>query len=316
MADTQTIKVLSDLEALQDVTVDGSLIITATSSFSAIGVVTGTYGEYSVDDAFHKIDYSVTQFNKNIANAVSSVTTQYNNNRYILNSSLNDSGSALINLTTQIASGTENFSALDVGNVSLDLLLDTNGDGRYRNDLTSYEIFASGSDLYVSIDTVLRQNNNFRLIVVNEKALTQMSTNNGLYIIAGPQGPQGTTGATGATGATGKSYISVAFGGSTSYQVPTVLSNFSLSTSQAPNGFNLIINGYTSNENTNLVVELHKIATGILAGTTTINSTTPTSQTVFMYAPTENNEQYELRYYCTGQSNNFVFIQTAIIEIL
>ena len=84
MANLDTVRVLSDLEAKQDVIVSGSLIITTTASFDTIAVVTGSGGSYDVDEALHQVNNSVYQTNVNIANAIAGFAAEYNKNRFII----------------------------------------------------------------------------------------------------------------------------------------------------------------------------------------------------------------------------------------
>lgn len=314
----QPVRVLADLEALQDVTVSGSLIITTDTAFSASAIVTGSAGEYSVDEAFHTLDQSVYQTNANIANAVAGVVAAYNNNRYIFSGSLDSSGSALLNLTTGIVSGSENFSSTELAKVTVNLLIDTNGDGKYRNDLTSYELYISGGELLVGVDAPASPNSNYRLIVSNEKPLNPISGSNGVLIIAGPQGPQGNTGPSGSAGTNGvngKSYITVASLLSTTNSVETVASNFSLSPAQASNGFYVDITGFTQNVSYPLIVKLYNLTDDLLLDTDSVSSLTPQTIRLNGAIPAVSNTQFEVRYYSSGSSSNYVYLQTAIVEI-
>jgi len=308
----QPVRVLADLEALQDVVVSGSLIITTDTAFSASAIATGAVGEYSVDEAFHTLDQSVYQTNANIANAIAGVVTAYNNNRYIFSGSLDSSGSAVLNLTTSIISGSENFSSTELAKVTVNLLIDTNGDGRYRNDLTSYEIYTSGSELLVSIDAPASPNNNYRLIVSNEKPLNPISGSNGILIIAGPQGVAGPSGS---TGAEGRSHINVASLLSTTNSIETVASNFSLSPAKAPNGFYIDVTGFTQDSSFPLVVKLYNLTTDSLLDSDLINTLSPQTVRLNGAIPSVSNTQFELRYYSSGSSSNYVYLQTAIVEI-
>jgi hypothetical protein len=314
--EVKPVKVLSDLEATRDVVVSGSLIITTTASFDTISVVTGAGGSYNVDYALHEVNNSVYQTNANIANAIAGFADQYNKNRYIFTGSLDASGSKEINLTTSIVSGSVNFASGNLFEIAIDFLLDTNGDGKYRNDLTSYQIFASGSDLFVSIDAPASPNSNFRLSVQNQSSLTPVSGSNGLLIIAGPQGPQGVAGAAGTNGANGKTYITVANNLSTKNTIDTVVSNFSLSPSQAPNSFYLDVTGFTENISYPMIVKLYDIAANTVIDSDFISTTNPYTIRLNGSIPNTSNKQYELRYYSSGSSNNYVYLQTAIIEII
>lgn len=325
MANLDTVRVLSDLEAKQDVIVSGSLIITTTASFDTIPVVTSSGGGYDVDEALHQVNNSVYQTNVNIANAIAGFAAEYNKNRFTFTGSLDASGSKEINLTTSIVSGSLNFASGNLFDIAIDFLLDTNGDGKYRNDLTSYQIFASGSDLYVAIDAPASPNCNYRLSVQNQGSLSPVSGSNSVLIIAGPQGPQGPQGVTGGTGANGtngtngtngKSYITVASSLSTNNAIDTIASNFSLSPSQAPSGFYLDITGFTQNASYPMAVKLYDLSDNTLIDSDSINSTGSNTVRLNGSIPNVSNKQYELRYYSSGSSNNYVYLQTAIIETL
>lgn len=307
------VRVLSDLEATQDVTISGSLIITTTASFDAIPVVTGSNGSYDVDYALHQVNNSVYQTNANIANAIAGFADVYNKNRYTFTGSLDASGSKEINLTTSIISGSDNFASGNLFDIAIDFLLDTNGDGKYRNDLTSYQIFASGSDLFIAIDAPASPNCNYRLSVQNQSSLSPISGSNSVLIIAGPQGEQG---AAGSDGTNGKTFITVASNLSTNNIIDTVASNFALSPSQAPTGFYLDVTGFTQNSSYPMVVKLCDLASNSVIDSDSISSTSPNTIRLNGSIPNTSNKQYELRYYSSGSSSNYVYLQTAIIEIL
>jgi len=311
--EVKPVKVLSDLEATRDVIISGSLIITTTASFDTISVTTGANGSYNVDHALHQVNDSVYQTNANIANAIAGFADEYNKNRYTFTGSLDVSGSKEINLTTSIVSGSTNFASGNLFDVAIDFLLDTNGDGKYRNDLTSYQIFASGSDLLIAIDAPASPNCNYRLSVQNQSSLTPVPGNNGLLIVAGPQGPQGTAGV---AGVNGKTYITVANNLSTKNTIDTVASNFSLNPSQAPNSFYLDITGFTQNISYPMIVKLYDITTNTVIDSDFISATNPYTIRLNGTIPNAINKQYELRYYSSGSSSNYVYLQTAIIEII
>lgn len=307
------VRVLSDLEATQDVTISGSLIITTTASFDTIPVVTGSNGSYDVDYALHQVNDSVYQTNANIANAIAGFADEYNKNRYIFTGSLNESGSKEINLTTSIVSGSINFASGNLFDIAIDFLLDTNGDGKYRNDLTSYQIFPSGSDLFITIDAPASPNCNYRLSVQNQSSLSPISGSNGVLIIAGPQGVQGVAGT---NGTNGKTFITVASNLSTNNTINTIASNFALSPSQAPIGFYLDVTGFTQNTSYPMVVKLYDLASNTIIDSDSISSTSSNTVRLNGSIPNVSNKQYELRYYSSGSSSNYVYLQTAIIEIL
>lgn len=337
MSNNPAVSVLADLIATQNVTISGALDLSTTSSFGIANITTSSDGFYDVDAAIHRIDESLGQFTQNIANAFGGVINQYNSRRYVYTGSLDASGSATINLTSEVTSGSTYFSTASINNISVDILLDTENNGKYKNDLVSYEVYESGSEVYVHIDAVSGQNINYRLLVINEENLEELPSQDGYRIIAGPQGPSGSAGVTGPSGSAGpagpsgsqgpagpsgdrgpdgKSYITVAFNASTNLGMPTVATNFSLTPTKASSGFNLNIDGFNEKSNSGMILELYSLSTNTLLDTKTIASTTPVTVTMSASAPTNNPEQYELRYYSSGSASNYVFLQTAVLELL
>ena len=340
MSENPAVSVLSDLIATQNVTISGALDLSTTSSFTVANIVTSSDGFYDVDVAIHQIDESLQQFTQNIANAFGGVVNQYNSRRYVFTGSLNVSGAATVNLTTGAVSGSTYFTTASIDSISVDILLDTENNNKYRNDLVSYQLYVSGSDVLIDIDGISAPNANYRLLAINENGLDELPAQDGYRIIAGPQGPagpagsQGSTGpsgsqgatgpqgpagpsgSTGATGADGKSYITVAFNASTNLGVPTVATNFSLTPAKASSGFNLNIDGFNEKSDSGMIVQLYSLTTNTLLDTKTITDTTPVTVTMSASAPTNNPEQYELRYYSSGSVSNYVFLQTAVLELL
>lgn len=316
MADPIPLRILADLDAKQNVSVSGSLAIHTTSSFIVPQIVTSSANLYDVDVALHRIDEALQGFTSNIANAVGGVVEQLNYSRYVHTGSFDNNGTRTVNLTTEILSGSTYFSVSDLEKISVDVLIDTNGDGKYYNDLVSCVIFADAGNVKVTLDGPQAANRNFRLIVVNEKNITGQQTSGSSYIIAGPQGPAGPQGIAGTQGTNGKSYITVAFNKSTTSTIETVATNFSLTPARCPSGFNLDITGFSQQSAGTLTAALYALTSNSFVSSGSINSVNPTTITLAASASANNPEQYELRFFTSGGSGNTVYIQTAIAEIL
>ena len=312
----QAVSVLADLIAKQNITVSGSLSLKTTSSFVVPNVITSSDSLYDVDVALHRIDDSLQQFTANIANAFGGVVHEYNSRRYIFTGSLDSGGSAKINLTNIVPSGSTYFTTSSVNNISVDILLDTENNGKYKNDLVSYQLYQSSSNLYLEIDAAAASNVNYRLLVVNEETLDELPSQDGYKIIAGPQGPSGSQGSVGPAGNNAKSYITVVSNASTNNTSPTIVTNFLLTPTKAPSGFNIEFTGFNEKENSGMIIQLYDFISGSVLGSATITSTLPTTASFFVDAPIVNPQQYELRYYSSGSANNYIFLQTAILELL
>jgi len=327
VADPIPLRILADLDAKQNVSVSGSLSIHTTSSFVVPQIITSSGNFYDVDAALHRIDEALQGFTSNIANAVGGVVEQLNYSKYTYTGSFDNSGTRTINLTTAVQSGSTYFSTADLDKISVDVLIDTNGDGKYYNDLVSCVIFADAGNVKITLDGPQAANKNFRLIVANEKTITGQETSGSSYP-AGPQGPSGSVGPqgpsgsvgpqgpSGSQGATGKSYITVAFNRSTTSTIDAVATNFSLTPSRCPNGFNLDITGFSQTNTGMLIASLYALTSNSFVSSGSINSINPTTITLSAPASANNPEQYELRFKTSGSNGNTVYIQTAIAEIL
>lgn len=95
-------------------------------------------------------------------------TTAYDRLRFVTSSVLNVNGAAEINLTTAATSGSTYFNTASLTNVTVDVMVDTNSDGRYKYELLAIELFASASNLWVLVDAPGAANKNYRLIAINE----------------------------------------------------------------------------------------------------------------------------------------------------
>lgn len=200
MADYKPLNVLTDLHAKLNAAISGTLNLNTTSAFVHADVAISQDGMYDVDNALHKIDQAIINFDTNIANAVGGVIKQYNSSRYIFTGSFDEFGKSTINLTDSVVSGTTYFAADKINNILIDVLVETDEDGRLKNDLLAYSIYASESKLFVDLEAPSAQNLDYRLLVVNETTFNDQPTNNGSYVISGPTGPAGAQGPKGDQG--------------------------------------------------------------------------------------------------------------------
>lgn len=221
MADYKPLNILTDLHAKESVAVSGTLNLNTTTAFVHADVSISQNGMYDVDNALHKIDQAIINFDTNIVNAVGGVINQYNASRYIFTGSFDEFGKSSINLTDRVTSGSTYFSTDKINNILVDVMIETDGDGKLRNDLLAYTIYASGSKLVIDLEAPAAQSLNYRLLVVNETTFSDNPSTNGSYVISGPTGatgpqgpkgdqgdigpigPQGETGATGPQGPKG-----------------------------------------------------------------------------------------------------------------
>ena len=164
------IRVLTNISASQNVIVSGSTVISGskllatTSSFNNSSIVTSSDGFYNMNSAIHGLDTGITTLKNNIK-------TAYNSIRAVLTGALDSSGNKKINLTSTIPSGSLYFTTASLTSVGASLLIDTESDNAYKNDLVSFQLFNSASYLWAEIDAPAATNDYYRLIVVNHGSL-------------------------------------------------------------------------------------------------------------------------------------------------
>lgn len=170
------IRVLTNLSASQNVIVSGSSIISGskllatTSSFNKANIVTASGGMYDLDVAIHALDTGLTTLKYNIKSAYDSI-------RAVLTGALDNNGNKKINLTTAATSGSVYFTTESLTSVGASVLIDTDTNDVYKNDLVSLQLFNSASYLWAEIDAPEAANDYYRLMLVNHKLLPITSTN-------------------------------------------------------------------------------------------------------------------------------------------
>lgn len=95
-------------------------------------------------------------------------TIAYDRLRFITASVLDGTGAAEINLTSEAISGSTYFNTSSKTGITVDVMIDTNNDGRYKYDLVAVELFESSSNLWVRVDAPGAAAKNYRLIAINE----------------------------------------------------------------------------------------------------------------------------------------------------
>lgn len=155
------LKVLTNLDNKQDVYVSGTLKINSDTSFNA-SITRNADGMYDVDGAVHALDTAIENNYNNIQTAYESVRFQYTG-------SFNNSGVALLNLTN--LAGATYFADSNLKDINVQVLVDTENDGRYKNDLVSVELYVDGSSLMLTVDAPASPNKNYRVLAINETVL-------------------------------------------------------------------------------------------------------------------------------------------------
>lgn len=165
-------KVLDDGRVLFEVNdtqivVSGNLMLSSSGAFNS--VLTSSDGMYNLDTALHAIDQTIQDKGAEIRSAYEAV-------RFRHFGTLGPMGLTRLNLTQLATSGSDYFASTNIKDITVDLLIDTNNDGNYRNDMASIVLFASGSNLYADIDAPTAAGNPFRFIAVNETLLDVINT--------------------------------------------------------------------------------------------------------------------------------------------
>lgn len=157
------LKVLTNLDSKQDIYVSGSHKLHTTASFNML-VATSSDGMYDVDGAMHALDVYISSSYFGVQHAYQNVRLQYT-------SSFDAQGNTLLNLTSLSPSGTLYFASGNLQDVNVQVLVDTDNNSHYKNDLVSIELYPSGSSLMANIDAPTSANKPYRLLVINETVL-------------------------------------------------------------------------------------------------------------------------------------------------
>lgn len=157
------LKVLTNLDNKQNLYVSGTHNIYTSGSFNA-SISTTQDGMYSVDEALHVLD-SVIEENYN------NVQAAYDNVRFQYTGTFDSNGEELLNLTSLAPYGSTYFTNQNLTDVNIQVLVDTEGDSHYKNDLLSLELYASGNYLMVKLEAPGSPNKPYRLSAINETIL-------------------------------------------------------------------------------------------------------------------------------------------------
>jgi len=165
-------KVLDDGKVLfevndSQVVVSGNIMLSGSGEFNNVSRTNN--GMYSIDTALHAIDQAIEDKGAEIRSAYEAV-------RFRHFGTLGPYGLTRLNLTQLATSGSQYFASGNLKDITIDLLIDSNGDGVYRNDMASIILFVSGSNLYADIDAPSAAGNAFRFIAVNETLLDVINT--------------------------------------------------------------------------------------------------------------------------------------------
>jgi len=179
----RNIKILTDVDGKQDLSVSGTLTVKADSSFVIPSISTSSDGFYSINNAIHKIDKSLQDVNARVVSSVGNVLGQYNASRYVFNGFLNASGAVSINITRNSPSGTVYFKESDISNLSVNILTDFDGDGIFTNNLVPYQIRPSNGDLLLNISAPSAPNVMYKATVINDSAIIDIPSQNDVYLV-------------------------------------------------------------------------------------------------------------------------------------
>lgn len=178
------LKSLNDLNARKNAAVSGTLNIFTTASFNVFSIPTSSAGMYSVDYALHAFD-------QNISDNYYSIKNSYDGARFKAQDNLDINGNAVINLTADAPAGATYFNTGNLADISIDLLVDTNNNGIYRNDLASVQLSIQTGSLIAEISAPGASNKPYRFLAVNEAALLALYNLSGSATGSGGSGSGG-----------------------------------------------------------------------------------------------------------------------------
>ncbi len=165
-------KVLDDGTVLfhvagNEVIVSGNLMLSASQPLNNVPLTADNM--YNAELAIRTIDQSIETKAAIIRNAYEAV-------RFRHFGTLGPYGLTRLNLTQLATSGSDYFASDNLKDITVDLLIDSNNDGVYKNDMASIHLFVSGGNLYADIDAPSAAGNPFRFIAVNETLLDVINT--------------------------------------------------------------------------------------------------------------------------------------------
>jgi len=172
MANVRPLTVYTNLDAKQDINASGSVKIFTSDSFNRTSIITSSAGMYDLDGALHELDQAIVDKGIEIKDAYEAV-------RYKKSDVLDESGKALLNLTSLASSGASYFTTGNLQDIAIDLLVDTEKNGRYKNDMASVQLYSSASALWAEIDAPGASAAPYRFIAVNETILALLGSASG-----------------------------------------------------------------------------------------------------------------------------------------
>ena len=178
------IKILTDVDGKQDLAVSGALTVKADSTFVIPSISTSSDGFYSLNNAIHKIDQSLQEVNARVVSSVGNVLGQYNASRYVFSGYFDASGSATINITRGSPSGSVYFKESDIGNLSVNILTDLDGDGIFTNNLIPFQLRPSSGDLFLDISARSAPYVMYKATVTNDAAIVDIPAQNNVYLVS------------------------------------------------------------------------------------------------------------------------------------
>jgi len=178
------IKILTDVDGKQDLAVSGALTVKADSTFVIPSISTSSDGFYSLNNAIHKIDQSLQEVNARVVSSVGNVLGQYNASRYVFSGYFDASGSATINLTRGSPSGSVYFTESEIGNLSVNILTDFDGDGIFTNNLVPFQIRPASGDLFLDIGAPSAPYVQYKVTVTNDSAIVDIPAQNDVYLVS------------------------------------------------------------------------------------------------------------------------------------
>lgn len=180
---TRKIKILTDVDGKQDLIVSGGLTVKADSTFVIPSILTSSGGFYSLNNAIHKIDQSLQEVNARVVSSVGNVLGQYNASRYVFSGYFDASGSATINLTRGSPSGSVYFTESEIGNLSVNILTDYDGDGIFTNNLVPFQLRPASGDLFLDISAPSAPYVMYKATVTNDSAIVDIPAQNDVYLV-------------------------------------------------------------------------------------------------------------------------------------
>lgn len=196
MADPRNIKILGTVEATSDASIilsgsntyikkildDGTVLFQVGDSEVAISgnlMLSASLPLNNVpltNDGMYNAETAIRVIDQSIETKAAKIRAAYEAVRFRHFGTLSGFGTATLNLTQLSTSGSEYFNATNIKDITVDLLVDTNGDGIYRNDLASIHLFTQNGDLIAQIEAPSAVNSPYRFIAVNETLLDVINT--------------------------------------------------------------------------------------------------------------------------------------------